>query len=645
MQQVDELIVRFRQDNDREALSEIASRYAGHVYNLTLSILGDADKAQDATQETFLNLIRKAAKYRPDTNFRAWISRIAVNCALKLRRGEQRRKHYETKVVANTREEKMHPSKENFPAKVKDAVLALPDELRIPVVLHYYHGLSYSESATALACPQGTVASRLHRAIEKLKKTLKVGGFGAFLGSLEKALRTTSPKPVPPALSAQLAELCKTAPAISAGADPQATATATYLKIAAGVAVTVVVSVLLILHFLVDREPPYSHAASRQEANILSAPETPGVSPNKPGNARSTDAGANSIETPKAPEEEPQPQSKPKPGKSEQQKIKELARYLHNRLVTLSLRDTPLEFAFMFMRDITGLTFIISENLLGRDDIKISGRLHDVPINEILGALCISGGDLTYRLTTRDGKPVVLITTPDEAEALGLKQQDFTNTTDVSSLKVMLTDYACPFGLPPKEFQRAQAVKEKLQQKVQIDEGQIPTTFSDIKSFIEYNLGLTFTIDNQARQLLEGKNPEIKSLPAELTCADLLKGVESSSGLHCLLSPGGVVVTSSSTYKAMALCARQYQMEQEVKSRTVTSDFINTPFKDVIPSLETSSTNIIVSAKATQLASNSTVTLQATGMPLEDALKQICRQAGLEYEIRDFYILIKCPGQ
>ena len=158
---------------NREAFAAIVKRYQGLVYRLSLSYLGAAEEAEDATQEIFVRVFEACPRFRLGHRFHPWLYTIALN-HLRSRRGRVLR-------LRSHRQEGADP--EELPAaaaadeldrdRIRAAVRLLPGTLREPVMLYYLEGLSTSEVAEVLGLGVENVKSRLHRARAKLRLLLQ----------------------------------------------------------------------------------------------------------------------------------------------------------------------------------------------------------------------------------------------------------------------------------------------------------------------------------------------------------------------------------------------------------------------------------------------------------------------------------------
>ena len=170
-----ELITR-AQHGDRNAYSELVCIHAQGVMNVVYRMCGDAQIAEDAAQETFIQAWLHLSSYRLHTSLRNWLYRIAVNAATDMLRKEKR-------ILPNALEDlelkdpQLGPEalyfQEERTALVQKAVLSLPEASRAVLVLREYEGMSYHEIADALEIPVGTVMSRLNYARKLLKDKLE----------------------------------------------------------------------------------------------------------------------------------------------------------------------------------------------------------------------------------------------------------------------------------------------------------------------------------------------------------------------------------------------------------------------------------------------------------------------------------------
>ena len=125
-------------------------------------------EAEDIFQETWLRVFKNRKTIRRGTKFSTWLFQIAINlCRDHWRRTKVRQSYL---AGAHVVAESHRPSGEDM--DLKKAIQALPREQKETLILRYYQGFSEAETAVLLKCPQGTVKSRLHKAVKKLREKL-----------------------------------------------------------------------------------------------------------------------------------------------------------------------------------------------------------------------------------------------------------------------------------------------------------------------------------------------------------------------------------------------------------------------------------------------------------------------------------------
>lgn len=170
----DELVAK-AQHGDRNAFSELVRRHSQSVINIVYRLCGDAQLAEDAAQEAFIQAWLKISTYRPHTSLQNWLYRIAVNISIDTLRKE---KHYDPgelseRMAASEPTPEVILTSQERADWVQKAVLSLPPACRAVLVLREYEELSYQEIASTLNIPMGTVMSRLNYARTLLRETLK----------------------------------------------------------------------------------------------------------------------------------------------------------------------------------------------------------------------------------------------------------------------------------------------------------------------------------------------------------------------------------------------------------------------------------------------------------------------------------------
>ncbi len=148
---------------DREA--EVR-RWGDMVWRLALARTANVHDAEDVFQDVFLRYFRSEDKLTDDEHRKAWLIRCTINRVKSGKTSPWRKRT----VPLETAEDVGVPMEER---EVYAAVLALPENYRTVVHLHYYEGYSVHEIGTLMDAPDGTVKSWLSRARDKLRETLK----------------------------------------------------------------------------------------------------------------------------------------------------------------------------------------------------------------------------------------------------------------------------------------------------------------------------------------------------------------------------------------------------------------------------------------------------------------------------------------
>jgi RNA polymerase sigma-70 factor, ECF subfamily len=157
---------------DAEAFGLLALRHRGRVRGLLHRLLGP-DELDDREQDVFLAAWKGIRRFRGDSAFATWLTRIAVHRScriLKRRRATPRAIESEPPDPAPGPAERTSAMESN--GRVRAAVAALPPRLRVAFVLRHVEGLSGVEVADALDVPAGTVRSRLFEARRQLSASL-----------------------------------------------------------------------------------------------------------------------------------------------------------------------------------------------------------------------------------------------------------------------------------------------------------------------------------------------------------------------------------------------------------------------------------------------------------------------------------------
>jgi len=172
MERNDTELVTLCLDGQREAFSELVVRHQHAVFNLAYRMTNSHQDAADLAQETFIRAFQKLYSYKPTYSFRNWVMGICANLARNRFRSETRRRTLETRHVQETVAE---PPAAADPrqALLEQALLRLPAQTRVPLVLKYMEDLSLEDIAQTLRLGLSAVKMRLSRGREELLRHVR----------------------------------------------------------------------------------------------------------------------------------------------------------------------------------------------------------------------------------------------------------------------------------------------------------------------------------------------------------------------------------------------------------------------------------------------------------------------------------------
>jgi RNA polymerase sigma-70 factor, ECF subfamily len=173
------LLSQFAQ-GDRCALEELASRYETALLGLARGLLnGNSDHAADAVQETWLRVIRYAASFRGQSSFKTWIYRIVINQCYNIRKKRTSIRSAEPSTLPAGRSTPANPESSLEPRftedehqRLRDEVAHLAEDRRLLLLLCYHDGFTHQQAAEILEIPVGTLKSRLHAALNELRRRM-----------------------------------------------------------------------------------------------------------------------------------------------------------------------------------------------------------------------------------------------------------------------------------------------------------------------------------------------------------------------------------------------------------------------------------------------------------------------------------------
>jgi len=177
---------------DLTAFNRLVLAYQDMVYNQAYRMMGELDAAQDATQEAFISAYRSMHSFRGGS-FKGWLLRIVTNACYDELRRRKRRPTTPLEPLDDDDEEIESPhwiadpgetpeestERQELSQAIQNCLEQLPDEFKAVVVLVDLQGVDYTEAASIMQTPLGTIKSRLARARLRLRDCLQ--GFWELL--------------------------------------------------------------------------------------------------------------------------------------------------------------------------------------------------------------------------------------------------------------------------------------------------------------------------------------------------------------------------------------------------------------------------------------------------------------------------------
>jgi len=179
------LLIDYQATGDHELFAELVHRYESELYAFLYRRCHDATLAEDAFQAAFVKVHRKCGQFDESRRFRPWLYAIAANAAVDAVRGSRRHQSVSLQTqlsphldggdsLLDTMESAdVLPSeqllRDEREAECRTAIMNLPEKMKVVVEMIFFQGMKYREVAEALSIPIGTVKSRIHEALKRLR--------------------------------------------------------------------------------------------------------------------------------------------------------------------------------------------------------------------------------------------------------------------------------------------------------------------------------------------------------------------------------------------------------------------------------------------------------------------------------------------
>lgn len=184
--EIDRQLVQRVQRGEKPAFDALVTKYQRRLFRLVLRMVGDAAEAEDIVQETFIKAYRALPQFRGESAFYTWLYRIGINTARNHLEIQGRQISISSDGSGDLSERQDETVSVNDQGAPESALIArqiaeiiqrsmegLPEDLRVALSLRECEGLSYEEISAVMACPIGTVRSRIFRAREAIAEKLR----------------------------------------------------------------------------------------------------------------------------------------------------------------------------------------------------------------------------------------------------------------------------------------------------------------------------------------------------------------------------------------------------------------------------------------------------------------------------------------
>lgn len=157
---------------NEESFIKLVNLYKKKIIGLCYSYTEDFNEAEDLSQDIFINIYKHIKNFKGDSSLSTYIYRISVNKCI-----DYKRKRNFKSFLTGFIESETYEWNVDDKTVIRQSIKELPKDLKTPIVLYYYVGLSQKEIAEVLKISEKAVEGRIYRAKNKLKTKLTEGGF------------------------------------------------------------------------------------------------------------------------------------------------------------------------------------------------------------------------------------------------------------------------------------------------------------------------------------------------------------------------------------------------------------------------------------------------------------------------------------
>ena len=157
---------------NKQAFETLIERYKKQVFNVALRIINNYDDAGEITQTTFIKAFENLHTFDKTRKFFSWLYRIATNESINYLKSRKKTESLDEDLVSSEQNPEQRFAKSEQDESIQQAIMRLPPEHRVVIVLCHFNNLSYKEIGTILDLPTRTVKSRLFSARRNLRELL-----------------------------------------------------------------------------------------------------------------------------------------------------------------------------------------------------------------------------------------------------------------------------------------------------------------------------------------------------------------------------------------------------------------------------------------------------------------------------------------
>ncbi len=168
---IEKEIVGLLQKGDKKAITLLYENYADTLFGVILKILNNEELAQDALQETFIKVWKKAKSYNADkAKLFTWLYRIAYNTAIDKVRSQSNKDSKEVQIEASNVYKLTSKGLNQDVMDIKTHLKSIDKKYQIVINALFFEGMTQQEASDELEIPLGTIKSRLKIGLRELRK-------------------------------------------------------------------------------------------------------------------------------------------------------------------------------------------------------------------------------------------------------------------------------------------------------------------------------------------------------------------------------------------------------------------------------------------------------------------------------------------